>query len=340
MFGWLRRSDAVAGGQPPAAIPHEAAPGRRPGSGAAERLLRRLEWTVIRRLDGRLQGDYRTLFRGFGLDFADLRAYLPGDDVRHIDWNVTARLGEPHVREFQEDRQVDAWFLVDLSGSVDFGSTGRRKRELAIELVGVLARLLVRTGNRCGAILYRGSGAHDLVVPVGVSRRHVLHLLDRMLRPAGDTAAAGGTDLGAPLGRALQMIRRRSVVCLVSDFLSLPGWEPALERLARRHEAVAVRLYDPLEIELPDLGLVVFQDAESGAQLTVDTHDRAFRRRHAALAREREDALRAALSRAGVDCLELATAEPIDEALLRFVALRKRHAQLAAGGGAAPKPGH
>lgn len=338
MFGWLRRPEARAGGAPPAPLARAAAPERHPGSGAAERLLRRLEWTVLRRLDGRLQGDYRTLFRGFGLDFADLREYLPGDDVRHMDWNVTARLGTPHVREFQEDRQVDAWFLVDLSGSVDFGSTGRRKRELAIELVGVLARLLVRSGNRCGAILYRGSGAGERVVPAGASRRHVLHLLDRMLRPPGDTAAAGGTDLGALLGRALPLIRRRSVVCLVSDFLSLPGWEAALGRLVRRHEAVAVRLYDPLEIELPDLGLVVFEDAESGAQLSVDTHDRGFRRRHAALARAREEALRAALARAGVDCLELATAEPIDEALLRFVALRKRRAQLAAGGGAAPQP--
>ncbi|MCW5605827.1 MAG: DUF58 domain-containing protein [Burkholderiales bacterium] len=299
-----------------------------------ESILRRLEWTVVRRLDGQLQGDYRTLFRGFGIDLADLREYQPHDDVRYIDWNVTARLQIPHVREFHEDREVAAWFLLDLSGSVDFGSQAVRKRMLAAEFVSVLARLLTAHGNRVGAVLYAGAAGSvpDVVIPARGGRRHVLHLLDRML---GFTAPVGGkqTDLAGLIARAQRVMRRRSVVFLVSDFISSPGWERALALLARRHEIVAVRLHDPLEAGIPDLGLVVLQDAETGEQMFVDTRDRGFRRRFARAAAQREAMLREALASAGIDCLELATDDRLDEALLHFTRLRKRRSQLAAGGG-------
>ena len=142
----------------------------------AERLLRRLEWTVIRRLEGVLQGDYRTLFRGFGMDFADLHEYQAQDDVRYIDWNVTARMQVPYVREFQEDREVAAWFLSDLSGSLDFGSQTVRKRTLAAEFVAVLARLLTRRGNRVGSVIYRGTGLKpEAALPARAGRLHVLN---------------------------------------------------------------------------------------------------------------------------------------------------------------------
>jgi uncharacterized protein (DUF58 family) len=299
-----------------------------------ETLLRRLEWTVIRRLDGLLQGDYRTLFRGFGLDLADLREYQAHDDVRHIDWNVTARLQTPYVREFQEDRQVDAWFLLDLTGSVDFGSQVR-KRTVSVDFTGALARLLTRYGNRVGAVLYRGHST-DALIPARGGRRHVLHLLDRMTQPVGAAPTAGTeTNLAELLTHAQQVMKRRSVVFVVSDFISMPGWGRALELLARRHEVIAVRLYDALEVDLPDLGLVVMQDAETGEQLFVDTHDRGFRKRFAEAAAARETALREALARAGVDCLELATDGPLADALLRFVRLRKQRSRLAAGASAA-----
>jgi len=298
-----------------------------------ERVLRRLEWTVIRRLDGLLQGDYRTLFRAFGLDLADLREYQLHDDVRYIDWNVTARMQIPYVREFHADREVTAWFLVDLSGSVDFGSRTVAKRTLATELVTVLARLLTRHGNRVGALLYSDRVEH--VIPARGGRRHVLHLLDRMLRQ-GRAAPGKPTDLGELLECAQSVIKRRSVVFVVSDFISAPGWPRALALLARRHEIVAARLYDPLEIELPDLGLLVLQDAETGEQLFVDTHDRAFRDRFAAGAARREAQLRAALSEAGVDGIELATDDDLVDALVRFTVLRKRRSQLASG--ATPTP--
>lgn len=294
-----------------------------------ERVLRQLEWTVIRRLDGLLHGDYRTLFRGFGLDFADLREYQPEDDVRYIDWNVTARTQIPHVREFQEDREISAWFLVDLSGSIDFGSQTASKRAIASEFVTVMARLLTRHGNRVGAILY--SNGVDVVIPPRAGRMQVLHILDRMQKIA-DPATGKHTDLNELLARVQGNIKRRSVMFVVSDFISQPGWERGLSNLARRHEIIAVRLFDRLEIDMPDLGLVVMQDAETGEQIFVDTHDRAFRRRFGDAARIREAALRTALTEAGVDCLELATDDSVDHALLAFTRLRKRRSQLSGGG--------
>ena len=296
----------------------------------ADALLKRLEWTVLRRLDGLLQGDYRSLWRGAGLDLADLREYQHHDDVRHIDWNVTARLQTPYVRQFIEDRELSAWFLVDLSASVDFGSNEMTKRRVAREFVAVLARLLTRHGNRVGALLY--GTAVDTVIPARGGRMHVLHLLQRMAqRPA--ESAAGATNLRELLLAGARIVKRRSTVFVVSDFISEPGWDVALARLAQHHEVTAVRLYDPLEMDLPDLGLVTMRDAESGEQLVVDTHDTGFRKRFAAAAERREAALRDGLAKAGVDTLELATDDDLLDAILRFTELRKQRSRLATGGG-------
>ena len=299
----------------------------------AEALLRHLEWSVIRRLDGLLQGDYRTLWRGAGLDLADLREYQHSDDVRHIDWNVTARLQQPYVRQFTEDRELNAWFLVDLSASVDFGSNTLTKRKVATEFVGVLARLLTRRGNRIGALLY--GTAVDSVVPARGGRLHVLNLLQRMAtRPA--QAPAGATDLRELLLAGQRIVKRRSSLFVVSDFISAPGWEKALGQLAARHDVTAVRLFDPLEMELPDLGLMTMIDSETGERVVVDTHDRAFRARFAAAAERREATLREALARSGVDTLELATDGDLFDTILRFADLRRQRNRLANWSG---KPG-
>ena len=301
-----------------------------------EALLKRLEWTVIRRLDGLLQGDYRTLWRGAGLDLADLREYQHHDDVRHIDWNVTARLQTPYVRQFTEDRELTAWFLVDLSASVDFGSDATTKRTLAREFVGVLARLLTRHGNRVGALLY-GTEV-DTVLPAGHGRLHVLNLLQRMgARPA--RSAPGATKLRDLLVAGQRIVKRRSSVFVISDFISTPGWDTALAQLATRHEVTAVRLFDPLEMELPDIGLVTMTDAETGEQLVVDTHDRGFRERFAAAAQRREAALLDGLARSGVDTLELATDGDLMDAILRFADLRKQRSRLANWSGKAGRGG-
>jgi uncharacterized protein (DUF58 family) len=291
-------------------------------------ILRRLEWTVIRRLDGLLHGDYRTLFRGFGVDLADLREYEYHDDVRHIDWNVTARLQTPYVRVYNEERDITAWFVLDLSPSIDFGSQNVNKRAVATELVTVVARMLTRHGNRVGALFY--GDKVDTVIPARSGRRQVLHILHKMLsRP--EVAQSDATRLDELFRTAYQVIPRRSLVFVVSDFISHPGWDKPLAQLAQRHEVVAVRLYDNLEMDLPDIGLVVIQDAETGEQLHVDTNDRAFRRRFAAAAAKRETELRTAFRRAGVDALEVATDDDLMDAILRFADLRKRRSRLAAG---------
>jgi uncharacterized protein (DUF58 family) len=293
-------------------------------SEGTQQLLQRLEWTVLRRLDGLLQGDFRTLMRGTGMDLADLREYQHHDDVRHIDWNVTARLQQPHVRVFTEDREMSAWFLLDLSPSVDFGSGELRKRQVSAEFVAVLARLLTRHGNRVGAMLY-GSGV-DTVLPARGGRQHVLQLLDALQnRPATDGAVS--TRLHELLQSAAHTLKRRSTVFVVSDFISEPGWEKPLGQLAQRHEVVAVRLLDPMELALPDLGMILFRDAETGEQVLVDTHDKGFRQRFARIAAEREAALRQALGRAGVDTLELSTDSDLVDALMRFTDMRKRRSR-------------
>ena len=319
-----------------------------PEQATPDALLRRLEWTVLKRLDGLLQGDFRTLRRGNGVDLADLREYQVHDDTRHIDWNVTARLQVPHVRQFTEDRDLTAWFLLDLSGSVDFGSSDVTKLGVSEGFVAALARVLTRHGNRVGALLY-GTRV-DTVLPPGSSRSHVLNLLARMRAPrprgrAGQApkptsargAGKGGksgthaetaTSLADLLHTAEGTLRRRSLVFVVSDFISTPGWEAALSRLAQRHEVVAVRLVDPLEMVLPEIGLVTVEDAETGEQLFIDSADPAFRDRYAAIAEEREAQLRDALGRSGADVLELSTDEDLLEALLRYCDMRRQRARL------------
>jgi uncharacterized protein (DUF58 family) len=307
---------------------------------SAEALLRRLEWTVLKRLDGLLQGDWRTLRRGHGVDLADLREYQLHDDVRHIDWNVTARLQVPHVRQFTEDRDLTAWFLLDLSGSVDFGSCDVTKLGMSEGFVAALARVLTRHGNRVGALLY---GSHvDTVLPPGSSRTHVLNLLARMREPrprrrealptgAGQKKSAPpdtATSLAELLHQAEATLKRRSLVFVVSDFISTAGWQPALSRLAQRHEVLAVRLLDPLEMVLPEIGLVTVEDAETGEQLFIDSADPAFRERYAALAQAQEAQLREALGASGVDVLELSTEDDLLDALLRFCDLRRQRARL------------
>src|SRR6185312_14113726 len=252
-----------------------------------EAVLHRLDLKIARRLEGLLQGDHRTTFRGQGLDLADLREYQYHDDVRHMDWNVTARLQIPHVREFQEDREITAWFLLDMSPSIDFQSVSVSKRAVLAEFATLMCRFLAGKGNRAGALLF--SGAVEQMIPARGGRRQFLVLLDALTRYR-HPGKANATDLKRVLSDAGRMIRRRSLIFVVSDFISSPGWEKPLGYLANKHDVIAVRLTDPLEVRLPDLGLLTFQDAESGDQVFVDTHDKGFRTRFAAAARRRDEA--------------------------------------------------
>jgi uncharacterized protein (DUF58 family) len=324
-----------------------------------ERLLRHLEWRVVRRLDGRLQGDYRSLFRGSGLDFTDLREYEPGDDLRHIEWNVTARLDTPYVREFVEDRELTAWLLLDHSASMGFGPVDRQKDLVLAEVATTLAHVLTRGGSRVGAIVM-DTGV-DAVIPPASGRIQVLRiaklLLDRReSRSAADdpgpqpgwrpgrlarrrertrsgstgaqTAYGRGdrtvTDLSLLLTAAAGIARRRGLVLVVSDFITADGWEAPLARLARRHEVVAIQVVDPRESELPDAGAVYVEDAETGEQIFVDTSDVAFRARLAAAADARQTELEARARRAGVDLYPVRTDDDLVRSLLRISELRRR----------------
>jgi uncharacterized protein (DUF58 family) len=307
-----------------------------------ERLLRQLEWRVVRRLDGRLQGDYRSLFRGDGLDFTNLREYEPGDDLRHIEWNVTARMDTPYVREYVEDREITAWLLLDHSASMGFGPVDRQKDLVLAEVATTLALVLTRRGNRVGMVIFDRDV--ERVLPARAGRNQVLQIANILLDRRNARAAAAGeepatpvrrrsrraqgpeghvTDLGAMLHRSAAMIRRRSLVVIVSDFISEPGWEQALSRLARRNEVVGLQISDPREDELPDVGSIYVEDTETGEQIFVDTSDGGFRARLRAAADQRQAALEEATRAAGVDLHQIRTDEDLVRSLLRISALRR-----------------
>ncbi len=296
-----------------------------------ERILQRLDWQVIRRLDGLLQGDYRSLFYGYGVDFADLREYQPEDDIRYIDWNVTARMDEPYVRQYVEDREITAWFLLDLSPSMDFGTLQTLKRNVLIDFVATFARLLTRHGNRVGAMFYGNDGDGSQVgkvIPPRGGRVHVLRLINDLLNQTEQgqrqSSRASMTNLQPLLRQALSTIKRRSLIFVVSDFISEPGWAGALGILSQRHEVLAVRLWDQREMELPDVGPLMMEDSETGERVYVNTHDKGLRERFREAAWRREMELNETLKRTGVDVLSVSTDDDLVRAIVRFAGLRER----------------
>lgn len=307
-----------------------------PARTAPERLLLRLEWRVVRRLEGRLAGGYRTARRGTGIDLAGLRTYAEGDDARYIDWNVTARLNEPQLRLFNEDRELTVWLVLDRSASMSAGPPGRGKHDVLTELAVVLARLFTRTGNRVGALLYDNGAV--VVVPPGSGRRHVLRIAAEVGREwhyppvkaprAKGRAPARGkvqpTDLAAMLDAVAKLARRRALIIVVSDFIGEGDWPRALLRLGPRHEVAALRVTDPADEELPEAGLVVVEDAETGEQLVVDSGDPLLRARLRAAVEERDTALAAGMARAGVPVHRIGTDADLAAALAAVVASTRR----------------
>ena len=288
-----------------------------------DKILLRFDWEVIRRLDGLLQGDYRSLFYGFGVDFADLREYQPQDDIRYIDWNVTARMDTPYVRQYHEDREITAWFLLDMSPSVDFGTVGgtREKRSMLVDFVAVLARVMTRHGNRVGAMMFGSKLQHT--VPARGGKLQVLRLINDMLKQPR-LSNVPHTDLKSFFESAVYTIKRRSLIFVISDFLSDTEWERPLNLLGQRHEVVAIRLVDPRELDLPDVGMVVMEDAETGEQLFVDTHDAKFRKRFFDAAQKQEERLSDSFRRAGVDAMTLSTDDDLVKSILKFSKRRQQ----------------
>jgi uncharacterized protein (DUF58 family) len=281
-----------------------------------ERLLLRLEWRVVRRLEGRVQGGFRTAHRGSGTDLAGLRSYIEGDDARHIDWNVTSRLGEPHVRMFNEDREMTTWLVLDRSASMAVGAPGRGKQDVLDELALAVARLLSRGGNSVGALFYDTGVVR--VVPPGTGRRHVLRIGAELARTAG-ARRGSTTDLAAMLDAAARLARRRSLIVAVSDFIGTGDWERSLLRLTPRHEVAALRVIDAADDELPDAGLIVVEDAETGEQLIVDSGDPVLRARFRAGAGERAARLDAGMRRAGVLLQTISTTDDLAASLIEVV---------------------
>jgi uncharacterized protein (DUF58 family) len=294
---------------------------------APERLLARLEWRVVRRLDGRLAGGYRTAHRGTGTDLVGLREYTEGDDARHIDWNVTARLNEPQLRVFTEDRELTVWLVLDRSASMTVGPPGRGKHDVLSELALVLARLFGRGGNRVGALLYDTGAVR--IVPPGTGRRHVLRIGAELARTADAGRPGGGqygstTDLAAMLDAVAKLARRRALVVVVSDFIGDGDWGRSLLRLVLRHEVVALRVVDAADDELPDVGLVVVEDAETGEQLIIDSSDPLLRTQFRARVEERDTGLAAGMRRAGVPIHRIGTDADLATALIEVVASTQR----------------
>ncbi|MFF5085509.1 DUF58 domain-containing protein [Actinoplanes sp. NPDC000266] len=281
----------------------------------SDRLLRRLEWRLGRRLDGRLQGAYRTVWHGAGIDFTDLRAYVPEDDVRHIDWNVTARLDEPYIRQYTEDRELTAWLVVDRSASMRFGR-GEGKESVAASLAIALARLVSQGGNRVGALLF-DNNRHE-IIPPRPGRDQILRITRALTSPSSGSGSI--TDLSEMFRLAAATTsRRRSLVFVMSDFIGEPGWDRALAMLTHRHEVVVIRVVDPSELDLPDVGLILVEDAETGEQLLVDTSDPLLRGRLAEQVGAREDEVAEGMRKAGVAAHRVTTDQDMMAALIDMV---------------------
>jgi uncharacterized protein (DUF58 family) len=287
----------------------------------SDRLLNRLEWQVIRRLDGRLQGAYRTVWHGMGIDFTDLREYMPEDDVRHIDWNVTARMDETFIRQYTEERELTAWLVLDRSASMR-GSPEGGKDSVLRDLAICLARILSQNGNRVGAVLF--DNAKQQVIPPRTGRNQALLLAHELAKPSASDGAGATTDLAAMLRLAATVSRRRSLVFVLSDFIGESGWDRPLALLSHRHEVVTVRIVDPVELDLPDLGLVFVQDAETGEQLLVDTSDPMLRQRLGIQVESRETAVAEAMRQAGVTAHRITTDQDLVQALVGMVRQSRR----------------
>src|SRR5262245_10776993 len=299
--------------------------------------VRRFELTLSRRIDGLLRGDHAGRLVGLGTDPGEARPYTPGDDPRRIDWNTTARTRAPHVRDSVAEHELITWLVVDLTASLDFGTARCTKRHLVETTAGALAVLAARGGNQVGAVLLTSEGV--VTVPPRAGHLHLMVLFHKIL--SSPRADGAGPELGAALGRLARPHIRSGLVVVVSDFTPAGTWHPALRLVAARHETLAVEGLDPLELELPDVGLLTVVDTETGEERDVTTGDSGLRRRYAALARGRREATAATLRSAGVDHLVLRTDRDAVADLVgwlarrpdRLAALRRARAAHPAGAG-------
>jgi len=283
--------------------------------------VRQIEIRTRRLVNDSLAGEYHSVFRGRGMDFDEVREYVPGDEVRAIDWNVTARAGRPFIKKFTEERELTILLMVDLSASGNFGSAGQSKRELAAELASVLAFSAIRNGDKVGLVLF--TDGIEQYIPPRKGRQHVLRVVREILffKPKQRS-----TNVTHALDFVNGVTDRRSVVFLISDFQSenLDNLRRAMRQTHRRHDLIAARIQDPHESNLPDVGLLAIEDAETGELLELDTTNPDVRTRFAAAAQERVALLKRAFNGEAVDSLDLVTGENYVPALRRFFKTRER----------------
>lgn len=320
-----RRPAAASDDRPPSrreatALPATASPA--PALPDVLRQVRRVELRTRGLVSSRFSGEYHSVFKGQGIEFVEVREYLPGDDVRAIDWNVSARTGETFVKKYVEERELTVLLMVDLSGSQRFGTRGRFKSDMVAEVAASLAMSAVRNNDRVGLLVF--TDRVELFVPPRKGRRHVLRILRDLLsfRPVGT-----GTELAVALEYAVRVLRSRSIVFLLSDFQGAAAsraFEKALPIAAHRHDLVPVVLTDPAEAELPDAGLLQVRDPESGALVVVDSGSERVRARYAEAVRDERAALRRSFRRLGLDEIALSTDQPTSGAILSFFRRRER----------------
>lgn len=291
-------------------------PGPMPGG-----VLRALDITIARRVDGLLAGDYRSTVLGDGTELAQVRPYAPGDDVRRIDWNVTARTGQPHVRVHLADRVLVTWLVLDTSASMAFGTADRRKADVAEGAAIAVGHVATRRGNRLGVVTFGDTGPRTL--PPRQGRAGLLGLLGAVGRET-DRAPVGATSLGEAVTRTAAVAQQRALVIIVSDFRGPQDWRRPLTALAGRHDVIAVEVRDPREQELPDVGELWLVDPETRRQIRVDTRDASLRRRFAEAAAEERAAVARALAAVGVRHVVLSTSGDWLRHLAAFLSRRSR----------------
>lgn len=285
---------------------------------ALQRKVRRIEIVSNRLVSEQMAGAYHSVFKGQGIEFEEVRPYVIGDDVRSIDWNVTARAGVPHVKRFREEREQTVFLLVDVSASCRFGTVGEFKSELMAELCSVLAFSTIANNDRVGLMLC--SDHVELVLAPRKGRRHILRVVREVL---GFVPTAKGTDLGLALEQLRHVLHRRAVVFVISDFLDV-DYEDKLASVRRRHDVIAVVVDDPLERELPNVGLLEVMDAETGESRLIDTGNAWLRARYADAQRERREGRKQLMQRNEIDMIELETGRPYAKDLVRFFRRRAR----------------
>jgi uncharacterized protein (DUF58 family) len=280
--------------------------------------VRRLELSTVRLVDGLLSGAYHSIFRGRGIEFSEVREYSYGDDIRSIDWNVTARMGHPYVKEFIEERDLSVLIMFDISRSGDFGSK-KAKRESGVELAASLMFAALRNNDNVGLLLF--SGKTERYIPLRKGRRHVLYMIRSLIQEQAKHHSSGLSDA---LKVARAVLKKRSIIFIISDFLFEETYATALKVMRNRHDVIMVRMGDARELELPDVGFIELEDAETGEQMLVDTGDRAFRNAYAKLMKQQHKAFCSNMRRFRIDTIDLLSGESHETELRNFFRMRQR----------------